>query len=972
MTRLPAGGRIDRTRPLQFSFDGRAYQGFAGDTLASALLANGVRLMGRSFKYHRPRGLLSAGAEEPNALVEVDRGNGRREPNTRATMVPLEAGLVARSQNRWPTLRFDLGALNGLLSPVLTAGFYYKTFLGPGRTAWHRVWEPVIRRMAGLGRAPDVADPDEYAQRYAHCDVLVVGAGPAGLNAAMVAAESGARVILCDEQQEMGGSLLSDPAQWPWLQQALARLAALPGVTLLRRATAFHYGLQNFVSIAEVSDAPDGPRERLWMVRAKRVVLATGAIERPLPFSGNDRPGVMLAQAAATYARRYAVLPGRRIAAAVAHDSGYDAAFVLQDAGATIAAIIDWRAAPPAAALDAARQRGIAVLAGHAVAATQGGARIVGLAAAPHDADGTLHLGARQAVPCDAIIMAGGWTPSVHLFSQARGSLRWDAAADAFLPDRAQEAVVCAGACNGTPDLAAALEEGRAAGAGAPLPLASRRAAGMPLAEIARGSAAANKAFVDPQNDVTTRDIALAVREGFHSIEHVKRYTTNGMATDQGKTSNMLGLAVVAATLGRSIPEVGLTTFRAPYTPTSFGGFAGHHRGDLFDPIRCAPMHDWALSQGAVFEPVGQWQRARYFPRAGEDMHAAVARECLAVRHAVGLFDASTLGKIEVVGPDAAEFLERAYINPWKKLAIGRCRYGILLREDGFIYDDGVVGRLAEDRFHLTTTTGGAARVLHMLEDYLQTEWPELQVWLTSTTEHWGVAALQGPKAREVLAPLVEGLDITAAAFPHMSVAACRVAGLPARLFRVSFSGELGFEVNVRAGDLPALWQALWQAGQPHGITPYGTETMHVLRAEKGFIIVGQETDGTVTPDDAGLTWAIGKAKRDFIGKRSLARPDMLRPDRRQLVGLLPVDGNSLPDEGAQLLAEPAARQAQGHVTSAYRSATLGHPIALGLLEAGRARLGETVWATNLAGPPVALRLVGPVFHDPKGDRVNG
>ncbi len=947
MTRLASGGRIDRTRPLHFSFDGRAYTGYAGDTLASALLANGVHLVGRSFKYHRPRGIFSAGVEEPNALVEIDRGPGQREPNVRATVVPLVEGLVARSQNRWPSLRFDLAAAAGLASSVLGAGFYYKTFLGPGRDAWHKRWEPLIRRMAGLGRAPEAPDPERYANRYAHAEVLVVGAGPAGIAAALRAAESGARVVLCDEQAEFGGSLLAEPDAWPQLAADIARLRANPLVTLLPRTTAFSYGLQNFVALAQVIEAANGLRERLWQLRAGRVVLATGALERPIPFSGNDRPGVMLADAARQYVLRWGVLPGRNIAALVAHDTGYAAAFALQDAGAAVAAVLEMRATAPAALLTEAVRRGIRVLPNHGIAGTRGGHRITGLLAAPRNGDGAPDASRATPVACDLLLMAGGWTPSVHLFSQARGRLVWDSALDAFLPGKAREAVTCAGACAG---------EGLTPG--------------LPVTLLAAGSARAPKAFIDPQNDVTTRDIALAVREGFRSIEHVKRYTTNGMATDQGKTSNMLGLAVVAGELGRSVPEVGLTTFRAPYTPTSFGAFAGRHRGLLFDPVRTAPLHDWAVGQGALFEPVGQWQRARAFPQAGEDMLAAVARECLAVRNAVGIFDASTLGKIEVTGPDAALFLERCYVNAWQKLGIGRCRYGLLLREDGFIYDDGVVGRIAADRFHLTTTTGGAARVLHMLEDYRQTEFPELQVWLTSTTEHWGVIALQGPRARDVLAPLVEGLDW--ADFPHMAVAECRVAGVPARLFRVSFSGELGFEVNVPASQGPAVWQALLRSGTPHGITPYGTETMHVLRAEKGFIIVGQETDGTVTPDDAGLTWLIGKAKTDFIGKRSLVRPEMLRPDRRQLVGLVPRDRSTLPDEGAQLIASAASRVAEGHVTSAYRSATVGHPIALGLLAAGRARLGETIFATNLSGPATPMEVVAPCFVDPKGERLRG
>ncbi len=932
--RLPAGGRIDRTRPLRFTFDGRGYTGYAGDTLASALLANGVHLVGRSFKYHRPRGILSAGSEEPNALVEIDRGGGRREPNVRATMVPLVDGLVARSQNRWPSLRLDLASLAGLAAPLLPAGFYYKTFLGPGREAWHRRWEPLIRRMAGLGRAPDAPDPDRYANRYAHAEVLVIGAGPAGLDAAIAAAEQGGRVILCDEQAEMGGSLLADPAQWDRLAAMLATLRANPRVTLLPRTTAFHHGLQNFVSLAQVLDRPDGLRERLWQVRARRVVLATGAIERTIPFAGNDRPGVMLADAARTYAARYGVLPGRRVVASVAHDSGYDAAFTLQDAGETVAAILDLRADPARAA--AAEARGITVLRGHGIVGTRGGLHVTGVRAAPLMEGGRPDPVRARDIACDLVLMAGGWTPTLHLLSQARGRLRWDEAADAFLPGDLPEGITCVGSCAGTE-------------------------AGLPIRAIAAG--AAPGAFIDHQNDVTAKDIALALREGFTSIEHVKRYTTNGMATDQGKTSNMLGLAVAAATLGRALPEVGLTTFRPPYTPVTFGTLAGRARGLDFEPIRRAPLHGWAEAQGAVFEPVGQWMRARYFPRAGEDMHAAVARECRAVRAAVGMLDASTLGKIEVTGPDAAEFLERTYVNAVHSLKPGRSRYALLLREDGFVFDDGIIARLAPDRFHVTTTTGGAARVLHMLEDYRQTEFPELRVWLTSTTEHWGVIALQGPRARDLLAPHVEGLDLSREAFPHMACGAARICGIPGLVFRASFTGELGFEVNVPAGHAPMVWERLWQDGQRLGVVAYGTEAMHVLRAEKGYVIVGQETDGTVTPDDLGYGWAIGKAKRDFVGKRSLARPDMQRTDRLQLVGLKPRDGR-VPDEGAQLVVGEGP--SQGHVTSAYDVAVLG------LLRAGRSRMGETILATSLDGAPIPLEVVPPVFLDPKGERLHG
>ena len=991
--RTNGGGRVDRKRPIRFTFDGRSYQGLAGDTLASALLANGVHLVARSYKYHRPRGILSAGSEEPNALVAIDRGEGRTTPNLRATEIELYDGLVAMSQNRWPSLAFDFGAVNSFAAPLLAAGFYYKTFMGPrllgSNRAWTRIYEPLIRRAAGLGKAPQQPDPDRYANRFAHCDVLVVGAGPAGLGAALAAAASGARVVLCDEQAELGGSLLNEwsaeidraPAA-TWLAGTLRTLSASPRVTLLPRTVAFGYFAQNFVGLAEritdhvAAPDPNAPRERLWQVRARRVVLATGAIERPVVFPGNDRPGIMLADAARTYVNRYGVRPGARAVVLTACDSGYAAALDLERAGIEIAAVLDPR--PDASA----RVGGLGVSIGTTIVATRGRHRVSAVQLGRIGADGAVTPG--EWVPCDLVAMSGGWTPSVHLFSQSRGKVRWDGRAQAFLPDvvapgQAQQSV---GACRGVFGIGAALTDGFEAGCaavGAPERTRTFKASEEPadyrgVVGASVRSADESRAFVDFQHDVTVKDLKLAAREGFRAIEHVKRYTTTGMATDQGKTSNVNALAIVAAQLGKPIPAVGLTTFRQPYTPVTFGTIAGLNRGGLFDPVRRTPIDAWARNQGAVFEDVGQWQRARYFPRGGEDMHAAVTLECRTVRTSVGIFDASTLGKIEVVGPGAAEFLERLYINSFQKLAVGRCRYGVLLNEAGFIIDDGVIGRIAPDRFHVTTTTGGAARVLHMMEDYAQTEFPDLNVWLTSTTEQWAVIAVQGPRARDVLAPLVEGIDLAGAAFPHMSVQSCRVGGIEARLFRVSFTGELGFEINVPADYGAAIWNAVWSEVQRHGGCAYGTEAMHVLRAEKGFIIVGQETDGTVTPDDVGLGWAIGKGKRDFVGMRSLSRPDMVRAGRKQLVGLLTADPTLVLEEGAQVTSHaraPVGTPALGHVTSAYWSAALGRSIALALVADGRKRMGERLNVPMPAGD-VAVEVVAPVFLDPKGARLDG
>ena len=991
--RISGKGRLTQAKTARFSFDDKPYTGIQGDTLASALLANGVHLVGRSFKYHRPRGVLSAGAEEPNALVSIERDAARKTPNVRATVQELYDGLNARSQNRWPSLAFDVGAVNDIASPMFSAGFYYKTFMWP-KAAWKSFYEPSIRSAAGLGVAPDQPDPDHYSSRFAHCEVLVLGGGAAGIAAALAAAETGVRVILCDEQAEFGGALRYETGAkidgadgWSWAQSTVARLAAFANVQILPRTTAFGYYAQNFVGLVErvtehlAAPGRDLPRERLWQVRAKRVILATGAIERHMVFADNDRPGVMLASAARTYLNHYGVAVGRNVGVFTANDSAYAAAIDLKKAGTGVA-IVDLRDNPTGPAVDEARALGIEINHGRGVIRAGGRLRVSSMTIQPKSG------GAERTIPVDAILMSAGWTPSVHLFSQSRGKVAFDDATKRFLPGAYAQDCVSVGACNGTDDLAKTVDEAYAAGAKAARDSGAQAGKGTrPKAETSEvfsggmlgtgpgaGAGTTVKAFVDFQNDVTAKDIRLAVKEGMRSIEHVKRFTTNGMATDQGKTSNMHGLAIAAETLDKEIPEVGLTTFRAPYTPVTFGAIVNHGRGALFDPTRRTATHAWAEKHGAVFEDVGQWKRAWYFPRSGEDMHAAVNRECVTVRRTAGLFDASTLGKIEVVGPDAAKFMELLYTNPWEKLEPGRCRYGIMLREDGFIYDDGVVGRLAPDRFHITTTTGGAARVMHHMEDYLQTEFPHLNVWLTSISEQWAVIAVQGPNSRKIIEPLVEGIDMADEAMPHMSVREGKICGVPTRLFRMSFTGDRGFEVNVPADYGQAVWDALWAEGQKHGAAAYGTEAMHVLRAEKGYIIVGQDTDGTVTPNDAGLDWAVGKKKTDFVGIRGMTRPDLVAPGRKQLVGLRTKDFKVVLEEGAQIVADPKQAVPMtmiGHVTSSYWSENCGSSIAMALLIDGRARMGETLFVP-MPDATIEVEVCSPVFYDEKGGRLNG
>ncbi|MDP2697472.1 sarcosine oxidase subunit alpha family protein [Thalassospira sp.] len=999
--RIPGRGMVDPGQPCTLVFDGKRYDGLAGDSVASALLANGVHLVGRSYKYHRPRGILSAGSEEPNALIAQDRGDGRFDPNSRATMQELYDGLECQSQNRFPSLAHDIGAINDLAAPLFSAGFYYKTFMWP-KSAWRKLYEPVIRRMAGLGKAPDAPDPDHYSTRYHHCDVLIAGGGVAGLASALAAADSGADVVLCDEHAVWGGSLCGNQTDiidglsaQDWIAGTIADLQSRANVLLLPRTTCYAYYAQNYLGLCErLSDHvrhPDTttPRQRLWQIRARRVILATGALERPLVFPGNDRPGVMLASAARICLDRYGVLVGRKIVIFAAEDSAYGTALELASVGAKVT-IVDLRPETAIAPdpLHACRKADIPVLAGHVMTGTKGRLRITQASICAHQ-DGV--FGPERHLACDAMLMAGGWTPTLHLYSQSRGKVVWDPERKIFIPGPPVQDEQSVGAARGTLGLQDTLAESFAAG------LASGRAAiggrkGRKRVIIATETAERGtgflgavplphakihaRAFVDFQHDVTSKDIKLAVREGFHSIEHVKRYTTTGMATDQGKTSNMHGLAIAAHQLGKDIPAVGLTTFRQPYTPVTFGALVGYHQDALFDPRRKTPTHDRAVALGAVFEPVGLWLRALYFPKGTETRHQAVHRECLATRQSVGLFDASTLGKIEIVGPDAATFMELLYTNPWQKLPVGRCRYGVMLREDGFVFDDGVVARLAPNRFHVTTTTGGAPRVLAHMEDYLQTEFPHLKLRLTSTTEQWATLAINGPRARDVVAKIVDDIDVSAHALPHMAARCGHVlGGIPARLFRISFTGETGFEINVPAAYGAALWDALMLAGAEFGITPYGTETMHVLRAEKGYIITGQDTDGTVTPIDAGLGWAIGKAKRDFVGKRSLARPDIIATERRKhLVGLKTLDPMIVLQEGAQIVLDPnqpIPMTMSGHVTSAYHSPVLGRSIALALVENGHNRMGETVF---IPMPDTVIRaeICSTVFYDPTGERLNG
>jgi len=954
--RLPAGGRVARGESLGFRFDGRPYAGHPGDTLASALLANGVRLMGRSFKYHRPRGALTAGSAEPNALVTIGEG-GKREPNARATMVELTDGLIATSQNRWPSLGFDFGAVNGLLSPFLAAGFYYKTFMAPAR-AWERLYEPLIRRAAGLGRAGEDSDPDAYEKTWAHCDLLIVGAGPAGLAAALTAARAGAETILVDEGAQPGGALLHETALIggktadETLADMLAELASLPNCRLLSRTTALAwYDDGVFAAVERVRKAPRGPAERLWRIVAKRALLATGAEERPLVFGGNDRPGVMLAEAGLTYARRYGVAVGRRVAVFTAHEGGLRTARALAASGVEIVETLDARR-------------------GARVVSTSGGRGLVGC----EIEEG----GRRRRLQVDALLMSGGYAPRIHLACQRGGRPRWSEAHSAFLPPDDGLPFVSAST------LADALAEG-ARQAAALVGELGRKAAPAAFGAIEgdwtpstdeplwRVPGSRGKAFVDFQNDVQADDIALAAREGYDHVELAKRYTTNGMATDQGKLSNLNAIGLLAEARGVSPAEVGATTFRPFYTPVSFGALAGPHRGPHFQPVRRSTLDGWARRRGAVFVEAGLWMRASYFPRPGEThWRETVNREALAVRGDVGLCDVSTLGKIEIVGPDAGLLLDRVYCNGFAKLPVGRARYGLMLREDGFIFDDGTTSRLDENRYVTTTTTAAAADVLRHLEFCAQVHWPELRVRVVSVTDSWAQMALAGPRSRALLQAICDA-DLSNQAFAHMSARAVTLMGgrVAARLFRLSYSGELAYEIATPAGEGELVAEALCAAGA----SPYGLEAMGVLRIEKGHV-THNEINGTVTPGDLGMGRMVSPTKADFIGRRMLAREGLQAPDRPRLVGLLPLDPQAPLRAGAHVLREGDAARLendQGHITSSCYSPHLNSHIALALVTRGEARHGETVQVWNaLMNEYARARIVAPVFVDPAQERLHG
>ena len=995
--RLSSGGQINRSESISFKFNGKTLYGYKGDTLASALLANGIHLVGRSFKYHRPRGILTSGVEEPNALVQIIKDKGKTDPNLRATQIEIYEGLNATSQNSWPSVNFDLGSINNLFSPIIPAGFYYKTFMWPANL-WENVYEYFIRKAAGLGKSPTKKDPDIYDHCYYHCEVLIVGAGPAGLVAAKTALNAGKKVLLVDERPNFGGNLnfsnkdynkINELAPLEWIKKTCLELQKNKNIKILSRTSVAAYHnynylimMQNLTDHLPDKDKKEKIRQRLWKVRAKKVILATGSIERPMIFDCNDRPGIMLSSAVRKYANTYGVKCGNNISIFTNNDDAYETAITLHNKGVKVKSVIDIREKSDGTLPKKCNELGIKIHWKSAVIYTEGYKKINKIHVMRLSKDNTNVVGNKLKIDCDLLCVSGGYTPAVHLFTQSGGKLDYNEKKHYFFPKKNTLSQISVGSCNGTFGLKNIISEAQ-----------EKTREFLNISETEQfnvlepeGGVFENiwlipsskisgktKSFVDYQNDSTANDIKLALREGFKSIEHVKRYTTTGMATDQGKISNMHALGIISEITNTKLGELGTTTFRPPYSPITFGALVGRNVGQFFDITRKTPMHDWHEKNNAKFEDVGQWKRAWYYPSGNESMYDAVQRESKAARTKAGILDASTLGKIDIQGSDASEFLNRVYTNAWSKLAIGKCRYGLMLNEDGMVYDDGVTTRLSENHYIMTTTTGGAATVMGKLEDFLQTEWPELKVYLTSVTDHFATISVCGPHSKKILEKVTQNIDYSDSNFPHMSFKNGLIDKIKCRVMRISFTGELSYEINVQANYGQSVWEKCMAAGKEYGITPYGTEAMHLLRAEKGFIIVGQETDGTVTPVDLQMDWIVSKKKYDFIGKRSLYRSDTMREDRKQYVGLLTNDPKEILEEGAQIVAEVKNKPPMdmiGHVTSSYYSPNLNKSIALAVVKNGKKLKGKKLYVP-MPNKTIEVIVSDTIFLDKEGKRLN-
>ncbi len=995
--RVKSGKIIDETYRISFKFNGKTYYGFQGDTLASALLANDVHLVGRSFKYHRPRGIMTAGSEEPNAIVQLHNNSSRTEPNVRATEVEIYEGLEASSQNCWPNVNFDIGGINNFLSPLLPAGFYYKTFMWPA-SFWKK-YEYFIRKSAGLGKSPNEPDPDVYEHKFIHCDVLVIGSGISGIMAAKTAAKNGLQTLLVDEKPNLGGSTIYQNSEnfkinnqnsGSWLEKEINEIKKLANLDIKTRTSVAAFHGYNFLLAREsltdhlpIEQRKNKTRHKLLKIRAKKVICATGAIERPLIFDNNDRPGILLASAIKRYADLFGVSCGEKNILLTNNDSAYETALSLIQKGINIEAIIDNREEIDSKLVYEIEKNKIKIYKGFTVVNTSGYKKINKVSIMKLSKDGQKVIGSKIGLSCDCLGISGGWTPAVHLFTQSGGKLKFREDDQLFIPDKYPSDQISIGSCNGdlyledilinvTKVLKEFLNIKKTEYENIEvLSSVNRSKRNIWLLPSDKPLGKTNS-FVDYQNDATAKDIKLALREGFRSIEHVKRYTTTGMGTDQGKLGNMHALGIISETAGTRMGEHGTTTFRPPYTPLTFGTIVGRNVGEYFDVVRKTPLHDWHVKNKAEFENVGQWKRAWYYPKNNEDMNQAVQRESKAARESAGILDASTLGKIDIQGTDASEFLNRVYTNAWSKLAIGKCRYGLMLNEDGMVHDDGVTTRLGENHYIMTTTTGGAANVLSKLEDYLQTEWPELDVYLTSVTDHFATVSVCGPNSRKIVSTVINNLDFSDESFPHMSFKNAKIDKINCRVMRISFTGELSYEINVQANYAKSLWKKCIEAGKNFNITPYGTETMHLLRAEKGFIIVGQDTDGTMTPVDLQMDWIVSKKKYDFIGKRSLYRSDTIREDRKQLVGLLTDNPDEILEEGAQIVADSKKTPIEmlGHVTSSYYSPNLKKSIALAVVKGGKNRIGEKL-IIPMENKLINVTIADPVFLDKENKKLN-
>ncbi len=995
--RINSSNFIDETTRVSFKFDGKTYYGFKGDTLASALIANGIHLVARSFKYHRPRGIMTAGSEEPNAIVQINGNTAYTEPNVRATEIEIYDGLEASSQNCWPNVNFDIGGINNILSPLLPAGFYYKTFMWPA-SFWEK-YEYFIRKSAGLGKSPTKPDPDLYEHKYIHCDVLVIGGGISGIMAAKTAAENNYKTLLLDEKPHLGGTTIYQSSEFnkinnqyssKWLENEISNLKNIKNLEIKTRTSVAAYHGYNFLLAREnltdhlpLNKKKDKIRQRLLKIRAKKVIAATGSIERPLIFNNNDRPGIILSSAIKKYSDYYGVVCGKENILFTNNDSAYETAISLFNKGIKINAIIDIREKVNSEITNHAEKIGIKIYNSYTIVDTSGYRRIKEVSIMKLSKDGQSVTGSKIKIKCNCLGISGGWTPAVHLFTQSGGKLKFDNEDNVFIPSKYPSDQISIGSCNGEFDLNTIIKNfnqniknflGIDKTSFEDLKINStkeilKRNIWLLPSDKAIGKC---KPFVDFQNDATAKDIKLALREGFRSIEHVKRYTTTGMGTDQGKLGNMHALGIISDTSGVKMSDLGTTTFRPPYTPLTFGTIVGRNVGEFFDIFRKTPIHDWHVDNNAEFENVGQWKRAWYYPKKGESMFDAVQRESKAARDGAGILDASTLGKIDIQGSDASEFLNRVYTNAWSKLAIGKCRYGLMLNEDGMVYDDGVTTRLNENHYIMTTTTGGAATVLGKLEDYLQTEWPELDVYLTSVTDHFATISVCGPNSKKIVKKVIPDLDLSDEEFPHMSFKNAKIDNIKCRVMRISFTGEQSYEINIQANFGKSVWEKCMEAGKEFNITPYGTETMHLLRAEKGFIIVGQDTDATLTPIDLQMNWIVSKKKYDFIGKRSLYRSDTIREDRKQLVGIVTEDPREVLEEGAQIVADVSKKPVEmlGHITSSYFSPNLNKSIALGVVKGGKNMLGKKLFIP-MKNKIISVHVADPVFLDKENKRLN-